>query len=111
MQKYFVKSKDRNGSCYYEFYKGEWDKKTFWSVDSVCKHDDDWYDCNFVDIIIKFVPHFDPFGETEINREQWEQIKKDALLSGGKSAEIVIEVDEWVVDTFSKYKVFTVLGL
>ena len=27
MQKYFVKSKDRNGSCYYEFYKGEWDKK------------------------------------------------------------------------------------
>ena len=29
MQKYFVRPKDRNGSCYYEFYKGKWDKKHF----------------------------------------------------------------------------------
>ena len=111
MQKYFVRPKDRNGSCYYEFYKGKWDEKTFWKEDSICIDDNDWYDCDFVDIIIKHVPYYDPFGETEINQEQWECIKKDAILSGGKSKEIAIEADKWMIDTFNEYKVFTILGL
>lgn len=111
MQKYFVKSKDRHGSCYYEFYKGKWDKKTFWKDDSIYIHGDDWQDCNFVDILIKHAPDFYPFGETEINQEQWELIKKDAMLSGEKTAKIVTQADEWMIDTFSKHKVFTILGI
>jgi hypothetical protein len=30
--KYFVTNKERQGTCYHEFYKGKWDEKTFWSV-------------------------------------------------------------------------------
>ena len=111
MQKYFIKSKDRNGSCYYEFYKGKWDGKTFWKDDSICIDDNDFFDCDFIDVLIKYVPNYDPFGETEITKHQWEQIKADCILSGGKTAAIVKEADKWMVDTFSKYPIFTILGL
>ena len=111
MHKYFVSPKERNGSCYYEFYKGKWDEKTFWKEDSICIDDNDWYDCEFVDILIKYAPNYDPFGETEINKFQWEQIKTDCLLCGGKSAALAKEADHWMIDTFSKYSVFTILGI
>lgn len=111
MQKYFVRPKDRSGSCYFEFYKGKWDEKTFWKEDSICIDDDDLFECDFIDILIKHVPNYDPFGETEITKNQWEQIKEDCILGGGKSAAIVKEADKWVEDNYSKHSIFTILGL
>lgn len=111
MQKYFVKPTDRKGSCYYEFYKGEWDENTFWKDDSICINDDDIYDSELDNIIIGFVPNYDPFGETVVTFRQWEQIKNAAISAGGKAAEIVQEAEEWMVDTFSKHNIFTILGL
>lgn len=32
--KYFVTDRERDGTCYHEFYKGRWDGKTFWKEDS-----------------------------------------------------------------------------
>lgn len=64
-----------------------------------------------VEMLIKHVPNYDPFGETEINSFQREQIKADCLLSGSKSAAIVKESEKWMLDTFSKHAVFTILVL
>ena len=111
MKKYFVSSKETESSCYYEFYKGKWDEETFWKDDSIYIKDDDLDDCNFFDILTKHVPDFAPFGETEIACQQWEMVKAEALAEGGKNAEIVMEADEWIQDTFSKYEVFTILGI
>lgn len=111
MQKYFVSPKDRKGSCYYEFYKGKWNKKTFWKEDSICISDCDLLDCDFIEILIKYVPNYAPFGVTEITKKQWRQIKADCILSRGKSAAIVEEAEKWMKDTFSKYSIFTVLGI
>ena len=111
MHKYFIRPNDKNGSSYYEFYKGKWDEKTFWKEDSICINDNDFYDSEFDNIIIKFSPEYNPFGETEITKSQWNQIKSEAILCGGKASEIAIEADEWVIDTFSKHEVFTILGL
>ena len=30
---------------------------------------------------------------------------------GGKSKEIALEADKWMIDTFNEYKMFTILGL
>ena len=111
MHKYFVRPKYKTGSCYHEFSKGKWDGKTFWREDSICIDDDDLLEGDFVEILIKHVPNYDPYGETEINKFQWEQIKADCTLSGGKSSAIVKEAEKWMVDTFDKYEVFTIIGL
>ena len=55
--KYFVFDHQRNGSCYYEFYKGKWDGKTFWNPDSISIHDDYFFD-GFADAIIEIVPYY-----------------------------------------------------
>ena len=93
------------------FIKANGIKKLFWKEDSICIDDDDLFDCDFIEILIKYVPNYDPFGETEITKHQWEQIKTDCLLSGGKSAAIVKGADKWMIDTFSKHPIFTILGL
>lgn len=111
MQKYFVRPKDRKASCYYEFHKGKWDEKTFWKEDSICIDDDDLLNCDFIEILIKYVPNYDPFGATKITKQQWEQVEADCILSGGKSSAIVKEAKKWTNDTFSEHNIFTILGL
>jgi len=51
---------------------------------------------------MKHVPNYDPFGETEIAKHQWNRIQADWILSGGKSAAIVKEAEKWRIDTFSQ---------
>ena len=109
--KYFIRSKDREGTMYWEFFKGTWDvdKNGWWNEDSICL-DWDFYK-EIENFIIKVIPTYDPYGETEINNNQWEQIETLALSIGGLSAAIVKEAADWMLDTFSKHRVFTILGL
>jgi hypothetical protein len=107
---WFIRPQYRKGSCCYELYKGKWNKRTYWKDDSICINDD-MYDSEFDKIIIKFVPTYGPFGETKITKEQREQIKTEAKSVGGKSAEIVNEAEMWMLDNFSKYHIFTILGI
>ena len=52
--KYFIKDKDRKGTCYYEFYKGKWDGESFWKTDSILLHDDIVFQNEeFIDAILK----------------------------------------------------------
>lgn len=111
MGKYFVNVKEIKNWLSYEFYKGKWDEKTFWKEDSIYISDVDLDDCKFFDILIKHVPYLNTFDETEISRQQWEMIKTEALAEGGKDAELIMETEEWMNDTFSKHEVFTILGI
>ena len=109
--KYFVFDHQRNGSCYYEFYQGIWDGKTFWKPDSISIHDDYFFD-GFVDAIIEIVPYYDPFGETEISIDQWNEIGKTITGKDAKSQELYYEADNWLKEqVFPKHKCFTILGL
>ena len=109
--KYFVFDHQRNGSCYYEFYKGKWDGKTFWNPDSISIHDDYFFD-GFADAIIEIVPYYNPFGETEISIDQWKKIGKRIKEKDVKSQEVYYEADQWLRDeVFTKHKCFTILGL
>lgn len=109
--KYFVTKKDVNSSCYYEFFKGKWDEKTFWSEDSIYI-DDDIVFCNNIDTLItSVVPSYDPFGITEISRGQWSVIVDKAKDIGGEVNGVILEADKWAVKVFAEYDIFTILGL
>ena len=109
--KYFVFDHQRNGTCYYEFYKGRWDGKTFWKSDSISIDDNYMFD-GFVDAIIEVVPYYDPFGETEISVDQWNRIGKIISTKDIKSQEIYYEADTWLKEqVFTEHKCFAILGI
>ena len=73
--KFFIKSSEKKGTCYHEFYKGKWDGSTFWKEDSLLIHDDVMLEHRgFVEAIKKVVSHYDPYNETEINKDEWIEI-------------------------------------
>ena len=108
--KYFVLDDQRKGTCYHEFYKGKWDEHTFWNADSISLHDDFMFD-GFVDAIVEVVPTYDPFGETEISIEEWNEIGKIILTKDQESQEVYNEANRWLKDVFKTYTCFTVLGI
>ena len=111
MKKYFVELKDKVGTCYFEFGKGNWDKRTFWKENSIYIHGEDLCHCDFLDIVIDVIPNCNPFGETEISKGQWEQIYEKAVLCGGRSAEIAQAAEPWVADTLQEHHAFYILGV
>ena len=110
--KYFIKDKDRKGTCYYEFYKGKWDGESFWKTDSILLHDDIVFQNEeFIDAILKVVPSYNPFGEIEISNVEWKAIGQFIELKSTTVREIYFEADEWLQEVFTEYDCFTILGI
>ncbi len=65
----------------------------------------------FVDAIVEVIPTYDPFGETEISIEEWNEIGKIVLTKDQKSQEVFNEANEWLKDVFKTYTCFTILGI
>ena len=110
MKNYFIKSHERDGTCYHEFYRGKWKNNDFWNESSICIDDDDMT-ARFVELIRKYVPSYDYYGETEITLKQWQQIKNEGLLTADKTADIINQAENWMAETFKEHKVFTILGI
>lgn len=107
--KYFVFDNERNGSCYLEFFKGKWDKKTFWKEDSICLEDNLLYDHpDFAEALIE-VASFDIYANTEISIDQWKEIGH--LLVNSPDIDLYNEANIWLVKVFEEYNYFTILGL
>lgn len=100
------------GTCYHEFYKGKWDGKTFWKKDSICLHDEVLnLHSGFEKVLLKAVPSFEPFGESEVFPEQWNKIKELIEDESPEDKELFCEADEWVRKTFEEYDRFTIIGI
>ena len=113
MKQYFISSADRQGSCYYEFYVGTWDKKKMccWHKDSICITMYDWRATGFEALVAEVVHKYDPYGYTAITKEQWDTILQRANAAGGELLAAVSEAADWAKQNFSRHKVFTILGM
>ena len=113
MNKYFIPSADRKGSCYYEFYVGTWDKKKmqFWHKDSICITMYDWNATGFEALVADVIRKYDPYGNTAVTKEQWDTILQRANAAGGDLWSVVYEAADWATQNFLRHKVFTILGI
>lgn len=110
--KYFINVSEKNGSSYYEFYKGKWDGSTFWKEDSLLMHDDIMFiHGGFEEALVMGAPHYDPFGQTEISKEEWIHIGELIPDTDKESKEIYDEADKWLKKVFLEHDCFTILGL
>ena len=113
MAKYFIRAADRQGSCYYEFFVGTWDKRKmhFWHNDSLCITMFDWADTGFESLVADVVDKYDPYGCTPITKEQWNTVLQRAKTTGGELWVAVNEAAQWANQNFLRHKVFTILGM
>ena len=109
--KYFCTNSERTGTYYHEFYKGTFDKASFWQDDSI--YLDDWYhgELGMQELIHSVIPEYDPTGETEVSKEQWDMICEKAAERGGKLYEAISEAKPWAEETFKTHKCFTMIGM
>lgn len=114
--KYFLtesERKERGGTCYHEFYKGEWDadNMVFWSSDSMNIHDDMMYNLGLDEFFEKVLGNYNISGENAINKIQWDRIYNLAEVKGGALFDAIKEINPWVEDNFRTNEVFTILGI
>ena len=65
----------------------------------------------FIDAILKVVPSYNAFGETEISNVEWKAIGQFIELKNTTVREIYFEADEWLQEVFKEYDCFTILGI
>ncbi len=102
--------KQRGGTCYFEFQKGQRRKKykeVFWREDSLLLHMD------IVDevALYRIIPDFNYYGITIIDEEKWNIIQNNAKNESGKAAEVIDELRSWVEGNYKEYDYFVILGI
>lgn len=110
--KYFCTETERKASkstCYFEFQKG-CHKGKHWLEDSINIHDDLLRD-EIYQVFLAVISQFDPFGITEVTKDQWLQVKSRAEAVGGEALDAVMEIEDWVVKCFKEEEVFTICGI
>ena len=109
--KYFITEQGRRTTLYHEFYKGKWDEKTFWKEDSLLLRDEIMHRTGFVSILEELVCDYNYYGSTEIDRKQWNAIRKIACDTGSELQQVILELEPWIEENFKEYAVFTILGI
>ena len=109
--KYFCFESNRVGTCYHEFYKGKWDKKTFWKSDSILLHDDTLIELEIYKAFAAVIPDYDTYGETQVNQSQWQAILDYASQLDTEAKIALAEATIWVNEVFENEEVFTILGV
>ncbi len=107
---YFLKDSERNGTCFYEFQKGNWEEQSYWKADSILIEDVN-YDSYIYDAVGPVLENYDHYGVNIVTPEQWDMILKKADAIGGKVKEAIAEADVWVKKTFQEHNSFTILGV
>lgn len=74
-------------------------------------HDDVLTEYKVDKLLIQVNPEYSDYGETEIDREQWNKICELADTIGGDIKALIDEAKPWVEDTFQTEEVFTILGI
>ena len=108
--KYCCTESDRKDTCYHEFKKGKFNG-SFWKEDSLLIHDDNLYILHLADIFRNVVPSYNEYGETEIIKEQWNEIYRRVSEIDGEIKIIIDEINCWAKFVFKTEYIFTILGI
>ena len=101
------------GGCYYEFQRDNYDhgEPKHWQADSLFMHDDIFEHLKLYPIILQVLPHFNPYGPTVVNAQQWVEIKQLINTQGTPAAQAtLLELSPWVDECLQTDDCFSILG-
>ncbi len=109
--KYFITEQERkkiHSTCLFEFQEGQKNKEykfVCWKDNSMLLHADLFDESR----LYKIIPDFKYYGDTIINKENWNIIKN--AEKSQLAQEIIDEVSDWVEENFKKYDYFVIVGI
>ena len=110
--KYFVTAEQRKSSkssCYFEFMQGKYEGKN-WLQGSVCISADLFEEAKLYNAF-SALPDFAYYGVTEIDRDRWSTVMKQAEKIGGKTHRALSEIADWAENTLADFGLFTLCGI
>lgn len=110
MFRYFTLPKDREGSAYHEFSKGN-DRKENWNCSSILLHDDIMTDSKFYELLYRIVPCFDLCADSTVDKDTWELLKIEAQKESEIIQDIVKEMTPWAENAIELFGCFTIKGV
>ena len=102
--------KQIGGSGYFEFQRGQKSKKyqpAYWREDSLLLYMDIADEIE----LYKYIPDFQYYAITIIDREKWEIIQQNAEEAGGKIHQVIMELTAWVEENFKEFDYFVIRGI
>lgn len=110
---YFISESQRKqigGTCYFEFQRGQKNKRyksVFWREDSLLLHMD------IADKIelYNFIPDFNYYGITIIDKEKWNIIQDNAKKESKMATNVINELYAWAEENFKELDYFVILGI
>lgn len=109
---YFCLENERKGTCYHEFYRGNWNEMDFWNPNSLLLHDDLLEKTELHKAFTAVIPAYNYFGATKVTSTDWFLICEYAKTHLNKAAQDALdEIDPWIKDVFEKEGLFTLLGI
>ena len=86
--------------------------KNILEKDSICLHDDILFECvGLAEALRTLVDDYDPFGEIEINLQQWKSIGNFIEDKDVISKAVYDEANDWLEKFFAEHGCFTILGI
>ena len=110
--KYFCLNKERNGSCYHEYQKGN-NTENNWSNTSVFIDDDISREIGMDDMNFNIIKSYDPYSAMRyiITMETWNRMLEYANKAGGDLQAALLEIKPWVDENFRLEKYFTIITI
>lgn len=111
--RYLITEEDRKrtgSSEFIEFQRGKYDGQC-WHIDSVYIAEETFYELKLRRFFSSVLPQFDYYGLTQVNAEEFKELKKAAHAFSNEADECIKEIVAWIGDDESGDVVFTICGM
>ena len=96
-------------TCYFEFQNGSY-RGRHWLKGSIYIHASKFDEFGLYILFTNCIEAFCYDGLTEVNKEQWDKLRKKAVRNEIWSG-VILEITPWVEACFQKHKCFTICGI
>ena len=110
---YLITEADRKktgSSEFIEFQRGKYDGEC-WHIDSMYIAEETFYDLKLRRFFSSVLPQFDYYGLTQVNADEFEELKKAAPGFSNEAAECIQELENWIGKEMQDDVVFTICGM
>lgn len=111
--RYLITEEDRKrtgSSEFIEFQRGKYDGQC-WHIDSVYIAEEMFYEMKLRRFFSSVLPQFDYYGLTQVNADEFDELKKAAPGFSNEAAECMQELADWIGEAGSEDVVFTICGM
>lgn len=108
--KYFILPKDREGTFYHEFQRGNHPNR-YWENTSLLLDGEMMDRLKLEKFFNRVIKNYDYYGRTIIDQETWNKMKLESLNESLEIQDFILELTPWAEESLMEYNCFTINGI